>query len=107
MVYQQYLCQATDEIVNTNEPIEYYDRPRATYDETMDYTVEEFEKAAQFLPVEVSILDFGKPSKGAAYALIARLRLIHASPLFKKLIFHECCLKLKSNQNVLSTRCEV
>lgn len=71
-----------DEIVNTNEPIEYYDRPRATYDETMDYTVEEFEKAAQFLPAEVSILDFGKPSKGAAYALIARLRLIHASPLF-------------------------
>src|SRR5690606_28949802 len=56
--------------------------PRATYDETMEYTVEEFEKAATFLPAEVSILDFGKPSKGAAYALIARLRLIHASPLF-------------------------
>src|SRR5690606_18352364 len=43
-----------DEIVNTNEPIEYYDRPRATYDETMEYTVEEFEKAATFLPAEVS-----------------------------------------------------
>lgn len=71
-----------DEVVNTNEPIEYYDRPRATYDETMDYTCGEFEKAAMLLPREVSILDFGRPAKGAAYALIARLRLIHASPLF-------------------------
>lgn len=71
-----------DEVVNTNESIEYYDRPRATYDETMDYTCSEFEKAALLLPKEVSILDFGRPAKGAALALIARLRLIHASPLF-------------------------
>lgn len=73
-----------DEVVNTNEPIEYYDRPRATYDEAMDYTCGEFEKAAQLLPRpdEVSTLDFGRPTKGAALALIARLRLIHASPLF-------------------------
>ncbi|WP_256012772.1 RagB/SusD family nutrient uptake outer membrane protein [Desertivirga xinjiangensis] len=71
-----------DEVVNTNEPIEYYDRARATYDETMDYTCTEFEKAAVLLPKEVSLLDFGRPSKGAAFALVARLRLIHASPLF-------------------------
>lgn len=71
-----------DEVVNTNEPIEYYDRPRATYDETMEYTCSEFEKAAALMPKEISILDFGRPSQGAAYALIARLRLIHASPLF-------------------------
>jgi len=71
-----------DEVVNTNEPIEYYDRPRATYDETMEYTCAEFEKAAQLMPKEISILDFGRPSQGAAYALVARLRLIHASPLF-------------------------
>ncbi|MGJ1410339.1 RagB/SusD family nutrient uptake outer membrane protein [Sphingobacterium thalpophilum] len=71
-----------DEIVNTNETIEYYDRPRATYDEAMEYICEEFEKAAVQLPVDVGLLDFGKPTKGAAYALIARLRLIHASPLF-------------------------
>lgn len=71
-----------DEVVNTNEPIEYYDRPRATYDETMEYTCAEFEKAAALMPKEISILDFGRPSQGAAYALIARLRLIHASPLF-------------------------
>ena len=73
-----------DEVVNTNEPIEYYDRPRATYDETMNYTCEEFEKAARLLPSpqDVSTLDFGRPTKGAALGLVARLRLIHASPLF-------------------------
>lgn len=71
-----------DEVVNTNAPLEEYDRPRATYDETMDYTCGEFEKAAQLLPKEISILDFGRPNKGAAFALVARLRLIHASPLF-------------------------
>ncbi|RYZ17653.1 MAG: RagB/SusD family nutrient uptake outer membrane protein, partial [Sphingobacteriales bacterium] len=65
-----------DEVVNTNEAIEYYDRTRATYDETMEYTCGEFEKAAQLLPREVSLLDFGRPSKGAAFALVARLRLI-------------------------------
>ncbi len=71
-----------DEVVNTNESLEYYDRPRATFDEAMDYICSEFEKAASLMPNEVGILDFGKPTKGAAYALIARLRLIHASPLF-------------------------
>lgn len=71
-----------DEVVNTNAPLEEYDRPRATYDETMEYTCGEFERAAQLLPREVSLLDFGRPNKGAAFALIARLRLIHASPLF-------------------------
>lgn len=71
-----------DEIVNTNESIEYYDRPRATYDEAMEYTCSELEKAALLLPRETAILDFGRPTKGAALALVARLRLIHASPLF-------------------------
>jgi len=71
-----------DEVINTNETIEYYDRPRSTYDETMNYTCEELEKAAMLLPTDVSLLDFGRPTKGAALALVARLRLIHASPLF-------------------------
>lgn len=71
-----------DEVVNTNESLEYYDRPRATYDEAMEYVCEELEKAAELLPEDVGILNFGRPTKGAAYGLIARLRLIHASPLF-------------------------
>ena len=71
-----------DEVVNTNETIEYYDRPRATYDEAMNYICDEFEKAAVLLPSEVGLMNFGRPTKGAALALVARLRLIHASPLF-------------------------
>lgn len=67
-----------------NSILQNLDRPRATYDETMNYTCEEFEKAARLLPSpqDVSTLDFGRPTKGAALGLVARLRLIHASPLF-------------------------
>ncbi len=71
-----------NEIIETNEQIEYYDRPRSTYDEAVEYICEELEKAAEFLPITVPILDFGRPTKGAAYGLIARLRLQHASPLY-------------------------
>ncbi|NGM60703.1 RagB/SusD family nutrient uptake outer membrane protein [Sphingobacterium sp. SGG-5] len=71
-----------DEVVNTNEDLSYYDRPRSTYDEAMEYVCAEFEKAGGLLPAQVSMLDFGRPTKGAAYALVARLRLMHASPLF-------------------------
>ncbi|WP_149912777.1 RagB/SusD family nutrient uptake outer membrane protein [Sphingobacterium cavernae] len=71
-----------DQVVNTNEDLPYYDRERATFDEAMEYICGEFEKAAVLMPTEVGILDFGKPTKGAAYALVARLRLMHASPLY-------------------------
>lgn len=71
-----------DEVVETNETLEYYDRERSTYDEAVEYICGEFEKAALLLPVTVSIINFGRPTKGAAYGLIARLRLIHASPLY-------------------------
>ncbi|MDR2038378.1 MAG: RagB/SusD family nutrient uptake outer membrane protein [Bacteroidales bacterium] len=71
-----------DDIVETNEKIEYYDRARSTYDEAVEYICGEFEKAAALMPATVPLVDFGKPTKGAAYALVARLRLQHASPLF-------------------------
>lgn len=71
-----------DEVVNTNEEMTYYDRPRSTYDEAMDYTCDEFEKAARLMSPDVGLLNFGRPTRGAAFALIARLRLIHASPLY-------------------------
>lgn len=71
-----------DEVVNTNEDMTYYDRPRSTYDEAMDYTCGEFEKAAKLMAPDVGLLNFGRPTRGAAFALIARLRLIHASPLY-------------------------
>jgi len=71
-----------DEIVNNNEDLAYYDRPRSTYDEAMDYVCTEFEEASRYLPVEQSVMEQGRPTKGAAYGMIARLRLIHASPLY-------------------------
>jgi hypothetical protein len=71
-----------DEIVETNETIEYYDRSRSTFDEAVEYICTEFEAAAQYMPLTVSIMNFGRPTKGAAYSFVARLRLMHASPLF-------------------------
>lgn len=71
-----------DEVVNNNEMLDYYDRPRSTYDEAVEYICDEFEAAARYLPIEQSVMEQGRPTKGAAYGMIARLRLIHASPLY-------------------------
>lgn len=71
-----------DEIIESNAPLEAYDRPRATYDEAVEYICGEFEEAAKALPASGALMDFGLPTKGAAYGLVARLRLIHASPLY-------------------------
>jgi hypothetical protein len=72
-----------DEIPNNNEELLYYDRPRDLYDECVEYICSEFEEAAKNLPyAPASILEYGRPTKGAAYALVARLRLMHASPLY-------------------------
>lgn len=71
-----------DDVIETNGTLESYNRSRSTYDEAIEYICLEFEKAAELLPSNLPILDFGYPTKGAAYALIARLRLQHASPLF-------------------------
>jgi SusD family. len=71
-----------DNILENNEAAEYYNTFRATYDECVEYICQELEKAAQYLPSEVAVNFFGRPTKGAAYGLIARVRLQAASPLF-------------------------
>ena len=71
-----------DETLETNEKPEYYNRKRATYDESVDYICDELELAAKYIPLTVSMGQFGRPTRGAAYGLIARLRLQQASPLF-------------------------
>ncbi|MDO5035395.1 MAG: RagB/SusD family nutrient uptake outer membrane protein [Porphyromonas sp.] len=73
-----------DEILSNALPAEEYDRERATFDESIEYIVGELEKASIVLPepqTQSSSL-YVRPTKGAALALIARLRLIHASPLY-------------------------
>jgi hypothetical protein len=72
-----------DEVVENNEDISYYDRPRDLYDDCVEYICNEFEESADYLDIKAnSVVDFGLPTKGAAYGLIARLRLQHASDLF-------------------------
>ncbi len=71
-----------DEVVNSNEDLSYYDRSRATYDEAVDYICSELEEVTTWLPESLPLMEFGRPTKGAAYALIAKVRLFHASPLF-------------------------
>ena len=72
-----------DEVVPNNEELAYYDRPRDLYDECIEYICKEFEQSAPYLDLKAnSIVDFGLPTRGAAYGLVARLRLQHASDLF-------------------------
>jgi hypothetical protein len=55
--------------------------PRATYDETKDYILENLEKAITLLPDVWPSNDYGRVTKAAAMALKARLLLYAASPL--------------------------
>lgn len=71
-----------DDVLNTNEDTDYYSLTRNTYDECVDYICSEFEKAANGLPLSQPIDKIDSPTKGAALALVARLRLQAASPLF-------------------------
>ena len=72
-----------DDVINNNEDVAYYNRPRNLYDECIEYICTQFEEAAQYLPLKLpSIMDFGLPTRGAAYGLVARLRLWHASDLY-------------------------
>jgi hypothetical protein len=71
-----------DEPLGNNEEASYYDRARATYDESVDYICAELEQAAAYLPTTVAVSFFGRPTRDAALGLIARLRLIQASPLY-------------------------
>ncbi len=71
-----------DDLMETNREPEYYARERATFDESADYICEEFEKAAKYMPTTVPLSQFGRPTQGAALALVARIRLMQASPSF-------------------------
>lgn len=73
-----------DEPLNTSESAEYYDRERYTFDESVDYICNEFAESLRGLPTpeQNNVNFYQRPTKGAALALIARLRLIQASPLF-------------------------
>lgn len=71
-----------DDVLETNEETQYYDRQRATFDESVDYVCGELERAAALMPATVSASFFGRPVSASALGLSARLRLIRASPLW-------------------------
>ncbi|MBN2661693.1 MAG: RagB/SusD family nutrient uptake outer membrane protein [Tannerellaceae bacterium] len=71
-----------DEIIDTSLDSDAYATERATYDECVEYACKELETAAEYIPATVPINLFGRPTKGAAYGLIARLRVYAASPLY-------------------------
>ena len=64
--------------------LDVYKRQRATFDESIDYICNEFALSLKGIsePQDQSLAYFSRPTKGAALALIARLRLIQASPTF-------------------------
>ena len=55
---------------------------RASYDDCVEYICSNMEKAAKMLPTDRSISYPFLPTKGSALAVIARMRLYSASPLF-------------------------
>lgn len=71
-----------DDVYETSLEPEAYQKYRSTYDESVEYICNELETAATYIPSIVPVQTFGRPTKGAAYGLIARLRVYAASPLY-------------------------
>jgi starch-binding outer membrane protein, SusD/RagB family len=71
-----------DKVIDTSLDADAYATERATYDECVEYICNELEAASEYIPSTVPINLFGRPTKGAAYGLIARLRVYAASPLY-------------------------
>jgi hypothetical protein len=71
------------EVLTQNDDEELF-KPREKYDECVDFICSELEKALPLLPNtgELGDSDFGRITKGAALALMARVKLFAASPLF-------------------------
>ncbi|MDR0384707.1 MAG: RagB/SusD family nutrient uptake outer membrane protein [Prevotellaceae bacterium] len=71
-----------DDIYETSLGSEAYQKSRSTYGESVEYVCNELETAASYIPPIVPVNVFGRPTKGAAYGLIARVRVYAASPLY-------------------------
>ncbi len=55
---------------------------RSSYDDCVDYVCANFEKAAEYLPIDREKAFMYLPTRGAALSFEARLRLYDASPLY-------------------------
>lgn len=67
---------------DTDESVSNISFERSTYDDCVEYICADMQQAAEMLPSERAIAFQYMPTKGAALAIIARMRLYSASPLF-------------------------
>ncbi|MDR0507827.1 MAG: RagB/SusD family nutrient uptake outer membrane protein [Dysgonamonadaceae bacterium] len=66
---------------NMLSPFENYDMTRASYEETVDYIASEFDSLVEELPEVQNSEKYGRPTKGAALAMLVKLYHYAASPL--------------------------
>lgn len=71
-----------DKPFDTDAPVESTSYERSSYEDCVEYICDNMEQAAQLLPRDRSIAYQYMPTKGAAMAVIARMRLYAASPLY-------------------------
>ena len=57
-------------------------RPRNTWEECMEYVEQELTYCAENLPSTLASANYGLPTRGAALAVLSRLKLYSARPLF-------------------------
>ncbi|MEG2574271.1 MAG: RagB/SusD family nutrient uptake outer membrane protein, partial [Bacteroides sp.] len=73
-------------ILTGNDPVDFtnadLNKERATWDECVNYVCQELNEVAAILPEKQDVYWAGKPTKGAALAVKARLLLYSARPLF-------------------------
>ena len=72
-----------DELVDFNQSMGALQRPRNTWEECVEYVCGELAECAKELPASPTTNDdYGMPTKGVCYAVIGRLKLYAARPLF-------------------------
>src|SRR5690606_36474537 len=83
LFYQILVTYYKDVPLITSEPqLEQKDAPRDSHEDVVGFIVRELDEIAPLLPVRyASRADAGRPTRGAALALKARLLLFEASPL--------------------------
>lgn len=71
-----------DDLMDFTASTQDLQRPRNTWDECVNYVVSEMTYCAENLPATLTSANYGLPTRGAALAVISRLQLYSARPLF-------------------------
>lgn len=77
-----------DEPFDTDAAVETISFERSSYDDCVEYICANLEQAAQLLPRDRGIAFQYMPTRGAALAVMARMRLYSASPLYNGNTFY-------------------